>query len=63
MVAGAAGMVGGALVALLRKRGFTDLLTPSRSDLDLTDQGATYDYLRAERPEVVVVAAAKVGGF
>lgn len=56
-------MVGGALVALLRKRGFTDLLTPSRSDLDLTDQGATYDYLRAERPEVVVVAAAKVGGI
>ena len=62
-VAGARGMVGSALVRRLQAAGYDNLLTPSRRELDLLDQRAVLDFLHAERPDYVFVAAAKVGGI
>jgi GDP-L-fucose synthase len=61
-VAGHRGMVGSAIVRRLEARGQTLLVRP-RAELDLTDQVAVRDFLQAERPEAVVLAAAKVGGI
>ncbi len=62
-VAGHRGMVGSAIVRRLRADGFADLLTPSRAELDLLDQGATRKWFEQHRPEVVIMAAARVGGI
>jgi GDP-L-fucose synthase len=62
-VAGHNGMVGSALVRRLADRGYTNLLTQSRAQLDLTDQRAVHDFLQAERPDYIFMAAAKVGGI
>ena len=62
-VAGHRGMVGRAVVRALRASGFDNLLLPARSELDLTDQRATFDYLANSAPTAVIVAAAKVGGI
>lgn len=62
-IAGAAGMVGSAMVRLLSKQGYKRLLTPSRKTLDCTDQAAVRAYMRAHQPDVVIIAAAKVGGI
>ncbi len=61
-VAGAAGMVGAALVRRLLVEGYTDLLTPRRQDIDLTSQPAVMQYIMQERPDYIFMAAAKVGG-
>ncbi len=63
LVAGARGMVGSALVRLLSARGYTSLLTPSRIELDCTNQDAVYTYLLNHKPDIIIVAAAKVGGI
>jgi GDP-L-fucose synthase len=62
-VAGHRGMVGSALVRRLKIDGFTNLLMRDRSQLDLTAQEAVRKFFQQERPEVVVFAAAKVGGI
>lgn len=62
-VAGHNGMVGSAIVRRLRALGFQSVLTRSRSQLDLLDQRAVYEFLEQERPTYVFVAAAKVGGI
>jgi GDP-L-fucose synthase len=62
-VAGHQGLVGSALVRRLRKIGPQELLLRSRGELDLTDQSAVYRFFAAERPEIVYLAAAKVGGI
>ncbi|MFD5826120.1 GDP-L-fucose synthase family protein [Lentzea sp. NPDC060358] len=62
-VAGHTGLVGSACVRLLRRRGFTRLVTASSAELDLRDHDAAERFLRRHRPEVVVVAAARVGGI
>jgi GDP-L-fucose synthase len=62
-VAGHRGMVGSALIRRLRNAGYTELLTPSRQELDLLDQAAVFAYLESERPAYVFIAAAKVGGI
>jgi GDP-L-fucose synthase len=62
-VAGASGMVGSAIVRALAASGSRDLLTPASSEVDLIDQRATRDFFRSQSPEVVIVAAAKVGGI
>ncbi|MEW6037082.1 MAG: GDP-L-fucose synthase [Pseudomonadota bacterium] len=62
-VAGHRGMVGGAIVRLLRRRGHTAILTRTRSELDLTDQAAVRAFFQAEKPDEVYLAAAKVGGI
>lgn len=62
-VAGHNGLVGGALVRRLRDKGYSNLLLRSRSELDLCDQSAVRAFFELERPEVVILAAAKVGGI
>jgi GDP-L-fucose synthase len=61
-VAGHRGMVGSAIVRRL-EREECDILTVERADLDLTDQAATGGWIGANRPDVVFLAAAKVGGI
>lgn len=61
-VAGHGGMVGGALVRRLRREGIEPVTAPRR-ELDLTDQAAVNRWFAANRPQVVFLAAAKVGGI
>ena len=56
-------MVGSALVRNLRTDGFSNLLTARRQEVDLTNQKEVTTFLQKERPDVVIVAAAKVGGI
>ena len=62
-VAGQRGLVGSALVRRLRAGGYSNLLLRDRSELDLTDQQAVRAFFAKERPESVLLAAAKVGGI
>lgn len=62
-IAGARGMVGSAVERALRQRGFERLLTPGRQDLDLTSQAAVRRFYAEEKPDTVIVAAARVGGI
>jgi GDP-L-fucose synthase len=62
-VAGHRGLVGSSIVRKLVAEGYTNVVTRTRQELDLTDQASTYAFLRVERPDAVVVAAAKVGGI
>ena len=62
-VAGHRGMVGSALVRRLHAGGFTNVVTRSRAELDLLDQRAVADFLGAQQPDYIFVAAAKVGGI
>lgn len=62
-VAGHRGMVGAALVRRLGSAGYTNLLLCTRDELDLLDQRAVREFFRAERPDRVFLAAAKVGGI
>jgi GDP-L-fucose synthase len=63
LIAGANGLIGSAIARLLHRQGFTHVLTPPRSSLDLTDQSSTYAYLEKHQPAYVFGAAAKVGGI
>lgn len=62
-VAGSRGMVGSAIVRELKKQGFTQVLAPNRSDLDLCDQVAVRKFFNDQKPNYVYLAAAKVGGI
>ena len=62
-VAGHRGMVGSAIVRCLAAKGYTNIITRSRADLDLTDQAQVRAFFAQERPQEVYVAAAKVGGI
>lgn len=62
-VAGHKGMVGSAIVRGLEERGYKKILTRDRSQLNLLNQNAVADFLAAERPEYIFIAAAKVGGI
>jgi len=62
-VAGHHGMVGSALVRTLKAKGYTNILTRTRDELDLLDQRAVYDFLQVEKPDYIFIAAAKVGGI
>lgn len=62
-VAGHRGMVGGAVLRLLHRSGFENTVTATRAEVNLTDQKETLDFLDQVRPEVVINAAAKVGGI
>jgi GDP-L-fucose synthase len=62
-VAGARGLVGSAICRALTARGFTRILAPSRSMLDLRDRAAVDRFFTGERPDYVFMAAAKVGGI
>lgn len=62
-VAGHRGMVGSAIVRELQRQGYTDIITRSHRELDLTDQRAVDAFFAAEKPKYVFLAAAKVGGI
>ena len=62
-IAGHRGMVGSALVRELQRNGFQNLVFRSRKDLNLTDQSHVNQFFASERPDIVVFAAAKVGGI
>ena len=56
-------MVGSAIFRQLKASGETNLVTRTHAELDLTNQLAVRDFMQAERPDVVILAAAKVGGI
>ena len=68
-VAGANGMVGSAIIRKLVNKGYGDkkrggaLLTPSRKELDLSDSLSVNNWIKINKPTIVIIAAAKVGGI
>lgn len=62
-VAGHRGLVGSAIVAKLKEKGYTNIITRTRQELDLQDQVKVLEFLQSEKPDWVVIAAAKVGGI
>ena len=62
-VAGHAGLIGSALVRLLRARGCTNIATRTRAELDLTNPSLVEAFFEAEKPEYVLLAAGSVGGI
>jgi GDP-L-fucose synthase len=62
-IAGHRGMVGSAILRQLEKKGFTNIITRTSKELDLTNQSAVKDLFAKEKPEYVFLAAAKVGGI
>ena len=62
-IAGHRGMVGSAIVRRLQKDGFTNIVIRTHKEMDLTSQTAVADFFASEKPDVVVLAAAKVGGI
>ena len=61
-VAGHRGMVGSAIIRRLQQKGFENIITHSRSELDLCDQQSVQKFFKEVKPEEVYLAAAKVGG-
>lgn len=62
-VAGHGGMVGSAIVRALHSRGFDNLLLRNRKELNLCDAVAVREFYEKEKPDIVIVAAARVGGI
>lgn len=62
-VAGHRGMVGSAIVRELQSQGYTNIVTRTHAELDLTNQAAVNEFFTAEKPQYVFLAAAKVGGI
>ena len=62
-VAGHRGMVGSAIIRLLKKRGYENIVTRTHKELDLTRQEQVEAFFEAEKPDYVFLAAARVGGI
>ena len=62
-VAGHRGLVGSAIVRSLKEKGYENIIGRTHSELDLTNQAAVREFFDKERPDIVVLAAAKVGGI
>lgn len=62
-VAGHHGLVGSAITRRLKEKGYTNVIGRTRQELDLTNQDAVNEFFAEEKPEYVVLAAAKVGGI
>ncbi|MGI8891939.1 MAG: GDP-L-fucose synthase family protein [Bacteroidia bacterium] len=62
-VAGHRGMVGSAILRELQRNDYQNVITRTSSELDLRDQAAVADFFNSEKPEIVFLAAAKVGGI
>ncbi len=62
-IAGHNGMVGSAIVRALKKRGFNNFVLKTHNELDLTIQKDVHDFFKDETPDIVFLAAAKVGGI
>lgn len=63
LLTGGRGMVGSALTRALRKAGNQSILSPTRAELDLCNQAAVESYIGEARPDIIIIAAAKVGGI
>lgn len=62
-IAGHAGLVGSALVRQFKNQGYNNLLLKTKDELDLTNQAAVAEFFAQEKPDYVIIAAAKVGGI
>lgn len=62
-IAGHRGLVGSALMRQLQSQGYSNIVTRTHAELDLTDQALVADFFATEKPEYVILAAAKVGGI
>ena len=62
-IAGHRGLVGSAILKNLKLKGYTNLVYKTHQELDLLDANAVSDFLKEHRPEIVILAAAKVGGI
>ncbi len=62
-VAGHRGLVGSAIVINLKQKGYTNIITKTHKEIDLTNQQETADFFAKEKPEYVFLAAGKVGGI
>ncbi len=62
-VAGHRGLVGSAIVRSLERSGYTNVIGRTHKELDLTNQAAVREFFEKEKPDIVVLAAAKVGGI
>ena len=62
-VAGHTGLVGSSIVRCLKKYGYKKIITRTHDELDLTNQIDVYNFFLVEKPEYVIIAAAKVGGI
>ncbi|MCT7522587.1 GDP-L-fucose synthase [Aliarcobacter cryaerophilus] len=62
-IAGHRGLVGSAIVKNLQSKGYTNIITRTHSELDLINQKAVVEFFEEEKPEYVILAAAKVGGI
>ena len=62
-LAGHKGMVGSAILKKLKENGYQNIITRNRKQLDLLDQNKTKKFLKINKPKLVIIAAAKVGGI
>ena len=62
-VAGHMGMVGSAVIRSLKKKGFDNLVLRTSDELDLRESSAVVNFFESEKPNVVILAAARVGGI
>ncbi len=62
-VAGHKGMLGSSILRILKKKGYKNLITADRKKLDLRNQEAVKKFFKIKKPDVVIIAAAKVGGI
>ncbi|PAU92857.1 GDP-fucose synthetase [Aliifodinibius salipaludis] len=62
-IAGHRGMVGAAVLEIFKSNGYSNIVTKSSSELDLRNQQAVRDFMSEEQPDVIVLAAARVGGI
>jgi GDP-L-fucose synthase len=62
-IAGHLGMVGSAVMEELQENSYTNIVVRDKNELDLRDQQAVFSYIGGERPDVIVIAAALVGGI
>lgn len=62
-IAGHTGMVGSALKRLLHKNGYSNIIYRTHTELDLTNQQSVSDFFEKEKPDYVLLAAAKVGEY
>ena len=62
-IAGGNGLVGSAIKRIFKKQGYKNILAPSRNELDLFNQDAVRNWFNKNKPHIVIIAAAKVGGI
>ena len=62
-IAGHNGMLGSSILRILREKKYKKIITINRSKLDLRDQNSVKNFFKIKKPDVVIIAAAKVGGI